>query len=172
MEAVLRTIIKYTPIAMEQPKNFDARANLMWASSLALNGLMQGGKKVAPSCHRMEHELSGYYDITHGLGLAILTPRWMKYILSEETAPKFYQFGVNVFGIDPSLDNMIVAEKSIEMLSDFFFKKLGLQSTLTELGIDATNFDAMAKSACNDDVLMGFVPLNKQDIGNIYKMCL
>jgi hypothetical protein len=138
---------------MEQPGNFDARAILMWSSALALNGLMQGGKKVVSSCHRMEHELSGYYDITHGLGLAILTPRWMKYILNEQTAAKFYQFGVNVFGIDPSLEKTVVAEKSIEMLSDFFFKTLGLQSTLKELGIEETNFDAMAESACGGGVL-------------------
>jgi len=62
----------------------------------------------------MEHELSGYYDITHGLGLAILTPRWMKYILNEQTAAKFYQFGVNVFGIDPSLEKTMVAEKALK----------------------------------------------------------
>ena len=172
MEAQLRTIIKYTPIALAEQENYDARANLMWASSLALCGLMQGGKRVAPSVHMMEHELSGYYDITHGLGLAILTPRWMKYILNKQTAPKFYQFGVNVFGIDPSMDKVLVAEKSIELLSDFFFKTLGLQSTLTDLGIDETNFETMAESACRGGVLQGFVPLNKQDIINIYKMCL
>lgn len=114
MEAQLRIIIEFTPVAMEQPGNFDARANLMWSSALALNGLMQGGKKVVSSCHRMEHELSGYYDITHGLGLAILTPRWMKYILNEQTAAKFYQFGVNVFGIDPSLEKTMVAEKALK----------------------------------------------------------
>ncbi|MFV0592010.1 MAG: iron-containing alcohol dehydrogenase [Draconibacterium sp.] len=172
MEAQLRTIIKYAPIAQKEPDNYDARANLMWASSLALNGLMQGGKQVAPCCHWMEHELSAYYDITHGLGLAIITPRWMKYVLNEKTAPKFYRFGVNVFGIDPSLDEMTVAEKSIEMLSDFFFKTLGLQSTLEELGIDEQHFDVMAESACFGDVLNGIVPLNKEDIIKIYKMCL
>lgn len=172
MEAQLRTIIKYAPIAQNEPDNYDARANLMWASSLALNGLLQGGKQVFPCCHWMEHELSAYYDITHGLGLAIVTPRWMKYVLSEKTAPKFYQFGVNVFGIDSTLDEMTVAEKSIEMLSDFFFKTLGLQSTLSEIGIDETHFDAMAQSACMGGSLPGIMPLNKEDIMAIYKMCL
>ena len=139
---------------------------------MALNGLLQGGKQVFPCCHLMEHELSAYYDITHGLGLAIVTPRWMKYVLSEKTAPKFYQFGVNVFGIDSTLDEMTVAEKSIEMLSDFFFKTLGLQSTLSEIGIDETHFDAMAQSACMGGSLPGIMPLNKEDIMAIYKMCL
>ena len=80
----------------------------------------------------MEHELSAYYDITHGLGRAILTPRWMEYTLDETTVSKFYQFGVNVFGIDSSLEPMEVAKKSIEMLSYFFYNTLKLKSTLTE----------------------------------------
>lgn len=172
MDAQLRTLIKFGPIALEKPNDYDARANIMWASSLALCGLMQGGKSVGASIHLMEHELSGYYDITHGLGLAILTPRWMKYILNEETAPSISRFGVNVFGIDASLGEMAVAEKSIEMLSDFYFGTLGLQSTLTDLGIGEENFEAMAESACRGDVINGFVPLKKEDVINIYKMCL
>lgn len=121
----------------------------------------------------MEHELSAFYDITHGLGLAILTPRWMEYVLNENTASKFYQFGVNVFGIDRSLPEMEVANKSIELLKEFFFEKLELQSTFTEIGIDETNFKIMAKKA---EALGGtkyaFQPLTDKDIESIFKMCL
>ena len=92
MEGLIKTVIKYAPVAIKEPDNYEARANLMWASSWALNGFIGAEKQQAPSCHMMEHELSAYYDITHGLGLAILTPRWMEYILDETTAPKFYQF--------------------------------------------------------------------------------
>lgn len=73
MECMMKTIIKYTPIAMEHPDNYEARANLMWTSSWAINGFINGGKNQAWSCHPMEHELSAIYDITHGHGLAILT---------------------------------------------------------------------------------------------------
>lgn len=172
MEVLMKTIIRYAPVAMEQPDNYEARANLMWASSWAINGFVNGGKRQAWSCHPMEHELSAIYDITHGLGLAILTPRWMKYTLDETTASKFYQFGVNVFGIDASQPHMEAAKKSIELLGDFFFRTLGLKSSLHEIGIDDKNFEIMAKKACNGGTLPGFKPLNQQDIENIFKMCL
>lgn len=171
-EGLMKTVIKYTPIAIKEPDNYEARANLMWASSWAINGFIDGGKKQAWSCHPMEHELSAFYDITHGLGLAILTPRWMEYTLDETTVSKFYQFGCNVFDIDKSMEPMAVAKKSIEMLSDFFFKTLGLKSTLTEIGIDDSNFEIMAKKACKGGIIQGFKPLKQEDILNIYKMCL
>ena len=172
MEEVIKTVVKYAPIAVNEPENYQARANLMWASSWALNGFLQTGGFQAASCHAMEHELSAFYDITHGLGLAILTPRWMEYILDESTAPQFKKFGVNVFGIDASLSDMDGAKRAIACLSDFLFDTLGLQSTLTEIGIDDTNFTVMAKKACKDDILQGFKPLTAEDVENIFKMCL
>jgi butanol dehydrogenase len=172
MEGLMKTIIKYAPIAMQEPDNYEARANLMWTSSWAINGFVNGGKQQAWSCHPMEHEISAIYDITHGLGLAILTPRWLTYTLDETNVSKFYQFGCNVFDIDPKLDPMEVAKKSIEMVSDFLFKTLELQSTFSELGIDDSNFAIMAQKACLGSVLPGFKPLNQQDIENIFKMCL
>ena len=128
---------------MKEPDNYEARANLMWTSSWAINGFINGGKRQAWSCHPMEHELSAIYDITHGLGLAILTPRWMEYTLDETTVSKFYQFGVNVFDIDASLSQMEVAKKAIERVRGFLFETLGLKSTFTEIGIDDTNFAIM-----------------------------
>ena len=96
----------------------------------------------------------------------------MEYTLDKTTVSKFYQFGVNVFGIDASLPQMDVAKKSIALLSDFFFKTLGLKSSLSEIGIDDKNFAVMAKKACGGSTLAGFKPLNQQDIENIFKMCL
>lgn len=172
MEGLFKTIIRYAPIAMVEPDHYEARANLMWASSWAINGFVRGGKRQAWSCHPMEHELSAIYDITHGLGLAILTPRWMEYTLNEQTVSKFYQFGVNVFGIETSLPPMEVAKKSIEMLEDFFFKTLGLQSTLSEIGIDSENFELMAKKAVAGGTMYGFQPLAEEDIVEIFRRCL
>lgn len=120
----------------------------------------------------MEHELSAIYDITHGLGLAILTPRWMEYCLDETTVSKYVQFGVNVFGIDSSLAPMEIARESIRRLSAFFFSTLGLKSTLTEAGISKDDFPVMARKACGGKVIPGFKPLEQKDIEAIFTMCL
>ena len=172
MEGMMKTIIKYAPIALQEPDNYEARANLMWTSSWAINGFVVGGKRQAWSCHPMEHELSAIYDITHGLGLAILTPRWMEYCLDETTASKYVQFGVNVFGIDANLEPMDIAKQSIEKLSAFFFDTLGLDNTFTKVGIEEKDFPVMAKKACGDGVLPGFKPLAQKDIEQIFAMCL
>ena len=97
----------------------------MWASTWALNGFLAGGVSQMTSCHRMEHELSAVYDITHGHGLAILIPRWLKYVMNDDNAWQIKRLGTNVFGIDASLSDREGAEKAIEALSDFFFKTLG-----------------------------------------------
>lgn len=172
MEGMMKTIIKYAPIAMRDPENYEARANLMWTSSWAINGFVNGGKDQEWSCHPMEHELSAVYDITHGLGLAILTPRWLKYCLNETTAPKYQQFGVNVFGIDPCLDEMTAAEKSIALLEEFLFDTLGLKRGFTEAGIQEKDFPVMAKKACGGGTIAGFCPLEQKDIEKIFEMCL
>ena len=172
MEGMMKTIIRYTPIAMKEPTNYEARANLMWTSSWAINGFVNGGKQQAWSCHPMEHELSAIYDITHGLGLAILTPRWLEYCLDETTVSKYVQFGVNVFGIDAHQEPMAIAKQSIEKLSEFLFDELGLKRTFTEVGIRAEDFPVMARKACGGGVLQGFKPLAQSDIEEIFKMCL
>lgn len=172
MEGLIKTVIKYTPIAIAEPNNYEARANLMWASSWAINGFIDGGKDQEWSCHPMEHQLSAYYDITHGLGLAILTPRWMKYTLDETTVSRYYRFGCEVFGLDKNLPEFEVAQRAIELLSDFFFKTLGLTDNLTKLGIDETYFRDMANKAVSGGILEGFKPLSANDVENIYKMCL
>ncbi|MDE7464650.1 MAG: iron-containing alcohol dehydrogenase, partial [Clostridiales bacterium] len=149
----------------------------MWASSMALNTVLDAGTVHGCACHAMEHELSAYYDITHGHGLAIVTPRWLTYILDEKTAPAIYRLGVKVFGVADDLDAMTGAKKAIEALSDFCFKTLGLKSTLTELGIDSKHFKAMAKHACGGgrlagDKITGPKDLAPKDVEKIYEMCL
>ena len=171
MEGMLKTVVKYAPVAMQEPDNYEARANLMWTSSWAINGFINGGRAKSWSCHPMEHQLSAFYDITHGLGLAILTPRWMEYCLDETNVSKYVQFAVNVFGVDANQEPMAIAREGIQRLYDFFFKTLGLQSTLTELGIGEEHFAEMAYKACGGKVLKGFKVLTQEDVVNIYKMC-
>ncbi|MFV0440814.1 MAG: iron-containing alcohol dehydrogenase [Lachnospirales bacterium] len=172
MESMLKTVVKYAPIAIKEPENYEARANLMWASSWALNNFLQTGGGHMPSCHAMEHELSAYYDITHGLGLAILTPRWMEYVLDETSAPIMKSIGVNVFDVDSNLSDLDAAKEMIKRLSDFFFNTLGLDSTLTAINIDETHFDIMSAKSCFGDKLYGYKALEPEDVKNIFKMCL
>lgn len=172
MEGMLKTVVKYAPIAVAEPENYEARANLMWTSSWAINGFINGGKRKAWSCHPMEHELSAVYDITHGLGLAILTPRWMEYCLDETTVDKYVQYGVNVFGIDAKLDKMEIAKLSIKLTEEFLFEKLGLQRTFTEVGIKREDFAMMAKKACRYGDIKGFKTLTPADVEAIFEMCL
>lgn len=171
-EGLLQTCIKYCPVALEDPENYEARANLMWASSMALNGLTECGKDQAWSCHPIEHELSAFYDITHGVGLAIITPRWMRYILNDKTVDKFVQYGENVFHIQNTGDKFTVANEAIDK-TEQFFKDCGIPMTLKELNIDETHFEKMAEDAVKLGGLQyAYVPLNKEDVINILKKSL
>jgi alcohol dehydrogenase YqhD (iron-dependent ADH family) len=172
MEGMLKTVVKFAPVAIVEPENYEARANLMWTSSWAINGFINGGKRKAWSCHPMEHELSAVYDITHGLGLAILTPRWMKYCLDETNVDKYVQYGVNVFGIDANMDKMAIARESIRRTEEFLFEKLGLQRTFTEVGIKREDFRHMAEKACRYGDIKGFKTLTIEDVERIFEMCL
>lgn len=168
-EGLLKTCFHYGPVALKNPEDYDARANLMWASSMAINGLIQYGAEVAWCVHPMEHELSAFYDITHGEGLAILTPHWMKFALNENTADKFADYGRNVWGIQAE-DNMEISREAIRRTKEFF-KEMGLPATLTEVGIDRTYFDIMAEKAeagCQGS----FVELKKEDIISIFENAL
>lgn len=171
-EAVMRAVVKWAPVAMKEPDNYEARANLMWASSMALNTVLDAGTVHGCACHMMEHELSAYYDITHGHGLAILTPRWLSYILDEATAPAIYRFGVKVFDIDKGLEPLDGAKAAIDALSKFCFEILGLKPKLSDLGIDEKHFRAMAEHACADGPITGPKMLTPDDVEKIYKMCL
>lgn len=170
-EAMLKTCIKYGPIAMENPENYEARANLMWTSSLAINGLISFGKTGEWSVHGMEHELSAFYDITHGVGLAILTPHWMRYVLNDNTLNKFVEYGINVWDIDKSLDKKEIANFAIDKTAEFF-KKMGIPTTLREVGINEEKLEVMAQQAVRFGMEDCFVPLTAEDVLNIFKDAL
>lgn len=172
-EAILKTCIKYGKVAIDEPDNYEARANIMWASSLAINGLLSYGKDTVWSVHALEHELSAYYDITHGIGLAILTPPWMEYVLDNERVDKFVEYGVNVWGIDEHKDKYDIAKEAIEKTKEFFLS-LGIPMTLREVGIGEENLEKMAKAAIEHKggVVGNFKPLYFEDILAIYKRAL
>ncbi len=165
-EGLLKTCIEFGVKAVKEPENYAARANLMWASSWAINDFIKLGKMMPWSCHPMEHELSAYYDVTHGAGLAILTPHWMRHVLSDKTVKKFREYGVNVWGISPELPDYKIANQAIERTADYF-KAMGLPSRLSELGMDDSKFDVMARKAAGK--LKGaYVELSEEEVRQIY----
>ncbi|MBC2850074.1 iron-containing alcohol dehydrogenase [Cetobacterium sp. 8H] len=171
MEGLLKTVIHYGPIAFENPNDYEARANIMWASSLALNGLTSLGKESTDwATHQMEHELSAKYDITHGIGLGILTPYWMEYVLDKENVHRFVDYANNVWGIFGE-DDLKVAQKVIAKTREFF-NSLEVPSTLVEVGIDSSKFEEMALGAVKNGAIGCMKKLGYKDVLEIYTMAL
>lgn len=171
MESISKIIIKYGSIAVKDPNNYAARANLMWASTWALNGFLKNGIRQPAVCHIIEHEISAYFDVNHGLGMAIIFPKWMKYVLNNENAYLFAQFGRAVFDID-SANNIECAELTIKKLEEFLYEILGLNSKLSEIGITEEAFEEIAENVCWGGSIGGIKELVPQDIINILKMCM
>ncbi len=168
-ETLLKTCLKYGKRALDDPGDYEARSNLMWAAALAINGLLACGKYPEVfGCHAMEHVLSAYYDVTHGAGLAVITPAWMDYVLSEKTVDKFAKYGVNVFGIEPSHDKFETAKKAIEKTREWL-RELEMPTTLSELGITSDeHFYDMAKDAEAAGTPDAYIPLKAEDVVKIY----
>ena len=170
-EAVMKTVIKYAKLAIDEPQNYEARSNLMWASTVGLNHLLTVGKGGAWSVHPIEHVLSAYYDITHGVGLAILTPAWMEYVLSEKTMPRFARFAREVFGIEEA-DDKKAAVLGIKAVREFN-KSLGMPDSLLEVGISDEKFDEMAAEAVRTSNIStrAYVKLDAADVKKILFGC-
>jgi len=173
MEAMARAVIKYAPVAIEDPTNEEARENLSWASAMITGGIMDQGGKTDMILHMTEYGIAAFYEIPHGHGIAILMPRWMKYILNEDVAPVFYRFGVQCFGIDADLDPMTGAKATVEAVADWLYNKMGLESRLSAFGVTEDRLPAMAEKAIRGlDMMHGLTDLDIRDIENIYRMCL
>lgn len=174
IEGLFKTIIKYTKIALDEPENYEARANLMWASSFALNGFVEGAKVQAWSCHPIEHQLSAFYDITHGLGLAILTPRWMRFCLENpKNVGRFKRFAINVFNVEDRGTDEEIALNGIEALENFFCQTCKLSNNLTDIDIDDKYFETMANRITGGGVFKGaYEDMNSEDIISILRNCL
>lgn len=174
MEGFMKTIIEYIPKVMANPTDYDARANIMWASSWALNGFTYGPTNGVPfMCHWIEDEVSAKYDITHGLGLAIILPHYLEYCLNEKSAYIYKELAVNVFGLDAQLDDIEAGKKVIEILKDLFFNTCRLKPRLTDyVDMDDSKLDEMANIACRYGVVHGFVDMNQEDAKNILKMSM
>jgi alcohol dehydrogenase YqhD (iron-dependent ADH family) len=172
-EANLRSLMANVKIVLKQPDNYTARAEILQCCAYGCNGILSLGNSYAGwPCHAMEHALSAYYDITHGIGLAILTPRWMHYILNEHTLPRFVKFAENVMNISPKASDMETAKAGIDALYDFFVS-IGIPMHLREVGIDDSRLGEMAQHVVEDGpVGEGYVPLDAKDVEGIFRRSL
>ena len=173
MEAGLKSLMVNAVKCLENPEDYTARAEMMLTCTYGCNGIYAlGNSYTGWPCHGMEHALSAYYDITHGEGLAIITPRWMKHILSEKTVDRFVKYGVNVFGIDSTLDKFEIAEKAIDETYKFF-ESINIPMHLRGVGIDESRIDEMAHHvAVNEGLENAWVPLTEKDIADIFRASL
>ncbi|MBR0295283.1 MAG: iron-containing alcohol dehydrogenase [Bacilli bacterium] len=168
----MKTLMKNVKIALEESNNYDARSELMYLCTLACNGILSNGSGSSGwPMHSIEHALSGYFDITHGAGLAIITPRWMKEILSNRTLERFVTLGIRLFEFDSNMDKEEMANKVIDNFYQFFLS-IGIPMHLKELGVDENRIEEMAKHILQHDSTLGefmYVELDEAALIRILK---
>lgn len=171
-ESILQTVVENGAIAVSEPDNYEARANLMLCGTYALNGgMISVGMQNDWASHGIEHELSAIYDIAHGAGLAIVFPSWMKYVFRERV-DRFVQVAQRVWGIDRAgRSDEEVALAGIEATREFF-TRIGAPSTLRDVGIGAEHLDRMAEEAVRFGPIGSFKKLEKEDVRAILESSL
>ena len=172
MISALRSLMTNVKIALEKPDDYAARSELMYVCSWGCNGILSNGSGYSGwPMHSIEHALSAYFDITHGAGLAIITPRWMKEILSERTVERFVTLGKGLFCFDRNLSDMEMANKVIDAFYAFF-EEIGIPMHLGELGVKAEKIDEMADHILANDSTNEpwmYAPIGKDALVRILK---
>ena len=175
IEGAIRTILYHGPMALENPTDYDVRAEIMWAGTVAHNNLLNTGRIGDWASHDIEHELSAQYDIAHGAGLSIVFPAWMKYVYKTDI-DKFVQFAVRVFDVSLAFDD---PEKIVfEMIArlESWYRKMGLPTRLSDVGIGEEHLREMAEKCLAErdgrNGLGNFRALHVEDIYRIYKLAL
>ncbi|MDN5358948.1 MAG: alcohol dehydrogenase [Thermotogaceae bacterium] len=168
-EAVLKTIIKNAPLVLENPEDYNARAEIMWAGTLAHNGLLDTGRLGDWGTHMIEHELSALYDLTHGAGLAIIFPAWIRYVY-KAYPEKMLRFFHNVFDVEAVFDDPhYMIEEGLKRLKNFY-RSIGMPVSLKDAGIKDNRFEEMAEKCTVFGPVSNFVKLEKSDVVEIYKL--
>lgn len=175
IEALLMTIIHEAPRAIEDPDNYEARANIMWAGMMAHNNSCGVGRTQDWASHSIEHELSAVYDCAHGAGLAVIFPAWMTYTMKQDV-DRFVQLAVRVWNCKLDEENPEnTAQEGIRCLKEFF-EKLGLPTNFEQLGAKEEDIEAMAHNACWGDGRKGslgvFMKLDQKMVEDIYRLAL
>ena len=171
-ESLIRTVMKNAEILHVDPDNYDARAEVMWASSLSHNGLTGCGTDGGDwACHRMEHELGGMFDVTHGAGLAAIWGSWARFVY-RDCLPRFVQFAVNVMDVKPGSSDDETALAGIRAM-EAFYRRIGMPTNIKELGVEPTDEQieemAAAVAVVCGDPFASAKKLSKKDVAEIYR---
>ena len=170
-EAVLMSVIKYAPIALKNPRDYDARANIMWAGTVAHNDVLGVGRQQDWSTHMIEHELSALYDVAHGAGLAVIFPAFLRFTYKHHVM-RVAQFAHRVFHVEMDFEQPErTAAEGIDRL-EAFFREIGLPTTFAELGAKEEDIERLTANVLlnNGDKLGYFHPLTREDIAAIYRL--
>lgn len=169
-EAVLLTMIKETPRALAEPDNYDVRANIMWAGTVAHNDIVGVGRSQDWNSHGIEHELSGLYDCAHGAGLAVIMPAWMEFVYKHDVM-RFAQMAVRVFGCEMNFEKP--EQTALAGIAAFrkFLHEIGMPINFEELGAKEEDIPTLVdKFGVGDGKTGGFVALSAQDVAEIYRI--
>jgi len=172
-EGLLKTMIKRSLEVIENPSDYEVRADIMWAGAISHNGLLETGRVGDWASHSIEHELGAIYDIAHGAGLAVIFPAWCRYVY-KHNIKRFVQFAVRVMGVEEDFENPEkTALEGIEKIENLFCR-LGMPTRMKDLNIDDSRFYEMAdKCSEHDTVKTGnLYPLNRNDIVEILRLTM
>lgn len=171
-EAVLMTMVKETPRVIADPNNYEARANIMWAGTVAHNGIVGVGRSQDWNSHGIEHELSGLYDVAHGAGLAVIMPSWMEFVMHHNVM-RFAQVAVRVWGCAMNFENPEATAKEGIQRFRRFLHDIGLPVNFAELGAREEDIPLLVKNfGLNGGKTGGFVSLSEEDIAEIYHIAV
>lgn len=169
-EGLLQAIIKEARVVMDNPCDYEARANLMWSGTIAHNGICGVGREEDWASHFMEHEISAVYNVAHGAGLAVIFPAWLTY-MAEHHVDKVYQFAVRVWNVPEGDDRVAVARQGIERLKEFF-TAIGLPVNFGALGIDNPDIDLLVNKLHENkgETVGAYLPLDRVKSRAIYEL--
>jgi len=169
-EALLLTMVKETPRVIENPENYGARANIMWAGTVAHNDIVGVGRSQDWNSHNIEHELSGLYDCAHGAGLAVIMPAWMEFVYKHDVN-RFVQMATRVFGCELDEANPENTAKAGIKAFRQFLHDIGMPINFEELGAKEEDIPVLVeKHGIGDGLTWGFVRLSAKDIAEIYRI--
>lgn len=175
IEGLLLTMVHEAPKVIENPNDYEARANIMWAGMLAHNDCCGVGRDQDWASHDIEHELSALYDCAHGAGLAVVFPAWMEYNMNHDVM-RFVQLAIRVWGCEMDYEKPENTAKAGIKAFRNFLRSIGMPQTMAELGGKEEDIPYLAHTASygngNDGTLGGFVVLKEKDIENIYRLTL
>ena len=171
IEGAIRALLVNAERLIKDPKNVNARAEIQWLASVAHNNFLDAGRRADWGSHRIEHELSAQYNITHGEGMAVVLVAWTKY-MAEKKPWRLALLASRVYGADAY--DLTERERAYRLSEELerFFRKLGLKTTLTELGIDDKDFEVMAKRATRNGTVGHYEPLDAAAFVEILKLAL